>query len=228
MIIALLPVISMSQKISNLKFEQAGKKIIIYYDLHGNKDYNVKLYCSTNNGRSWGASLEQVTGDIGAFQKPGKDKMIIWDVLSERDELTGDIAFKIEASLAFKTYKSSFLPVFIPGVRLNHYPGGKNRGIWRTVLFYGLLGGSVGFKLASDHQYDLYHQASTQEDMDKYYNNASSYYGMAQTTFFIGLAVWGFDMLYYGLQGFKPVNSRVSLSYDPVFQTTNLSYVYKF
>ena len=228
LIVGLFPILCMSQYISDLHFEQAGKKIIIYYDLNGKKDYNVKVYCSTNNGKSWGSSLVKVTGDVGTFQKPGKDKMIIWDVLSERDELTGDIAFKIEASPAFKTYKSSFLPVFIPGARLNHYPRGKGIGTTKAVIFYGLAGCGVIFKVLADRQYDHYHQATTQEDMDKYYNNASTYHGLYQTALFLGIVVWGYDMLYYLFRGFEPVNNRVAVRYDQNTRAVNLTYVYKF
>jgi hypothetical protein len=217
-----------AQRIRNVHFEQEGKKVIIYYDLEGKKNYQVSIFCSTDGGSSWGEPLRAVTGDVGQNQKPGRNRKIIWDVLAEREKLEGEIMFKIKAVEALKTYKSSFMAVAIPGARLKHYPGGESRGGIRAVLFYGCMAGSLGCKIASDNYYDKYHKAVTQEDMDKYYTSANNYWGMTTTLFFIGVAAWGFDMLYYGLQGFKPVQHHVSLSYDPALRAAGLSYVYKF
>ena len=99
------------------------------------------------------------------------------------------------------------MPVFIPGIRINHYPGGKNRGAIKAVVFYGMIGSSILFKLGSDKQYKLYHDATSQEDMDKYYDKANTYYQMSQATLIVGITVWALDMLIFGAKGFKPVNN---------------------
>ncbi len=226
--IFLLPLFSFSQQISNIHFEQAKQKILIYYDLLGNNDhYNIEVFCKNTDERSWGRSLKHVTGDVGTKQKPGEN-MIIWDVLKERDELKGNIEFRIEATPSVKTYKSTFLPVFIPGARLNQYPGGKNRGIFKAVAFYGLVGSSVLFKLASNRQYDLYHQATTQEDMDRYYEKANNYYQVFQVTLYSGIAIYAIDFIFQATRGFKPVNNRVAMGYDPVINSMYLTYIHKF
>jgi len=94
----LVPLLSFSQQVENIHFEQAGKQIHIYYDLHGEGTFNVKVYCSTNDGRTWGQPLQKITGAAGANQQPGVNKEIIWDVLAEREKLAGEIRFKIEAA----------------------------------------------------------------------------------------------------------------------------------
>ena len=86
-----------SQQISNIRFEQVGNMINIYYDLSGEGEYDVKIYCSQNGGISWGSPLNKVTGAVGKGQKAGANKKIIWDVLAETDDLEGDIKFKVEA-----------------------------------------------------------------------------------------------------------------------------------
>lgn len=85
-----------AQVVSNVHFEQIGKQIHIYYDLNGEENYNIIIYCSEDNGNNWGSSLVNVSGDVGEPQEHGTDKLIIWEVLEERDKLSGEIGFKIE------------------------------------------------------------------------------------------------------------------------------------
>ena len=99
LLIFLLPLFSFSQKVENIRFEQAGKEIHIYYDLEGDETYTVQVFCSTDNGQSWGEPLKYVAGAVGENQIPGKGKMVVWDVLSEREKLSGDIRFKLKVSL---------------------------------------------------------------------------------------------------------------------------------
>jgi hypothetical protein len=86
-----------SQKVSNIHFEQAGKQIHIYYDLEGKQNFNIQVYCSTDNGQSWGNPLKKVSGAVGHNQKAGNNKKIIWDALAEREKLIGNIRIKIVA-----------------------------------------------------------------------------------------------------------------------------------
>jgi uncharacterized protein (TIGR02145 family) len=97
LLLFLLPLFSYSQKVENVHFEQVGKQIHIYYDLEGEDIYNVAVFCSTNNGKTWGEPLQKVSGDAGENIKSGKDKEVVWDVLKERERLSGNISFKIEA-----------------------------------------------------------------------------------------------------------------------------------
>ena len=92
-----MPLFAFSQKVDNIRFEQVGKQINIYYDLQGEGNCNVNIYYSEDGGNTWGSSLVNVTGAVGENQKPGANKMIIWDVLKDKDKLSGEIKFKIEA-----------------------------------------------------------------------------------------------------------------------------------
>ncbi len=96
-VLLFLPLFSFSQKITNVHFEQAGKQIIIYYNLKGKGNFTVTAYCSTDNGNSWGNALQQVSGDVGENITPGYNKKIVWDVLKEQDKLVGNVIFKINA-----------------------------------------------------------------------------------------------------------------------------------
>ena len=90
-------VCSFGQTVSNVDAYQEGKNIIITYDT--DKAGSVgDVYCSTDGGRTWGAPLKQVTGDVNK-QVPAGSHRIVWDVLSEREKLAGEnICFKVEAN----------------------------------------------------------------------------------------------------------------------------------
>jgi tetratricopeptide (TPR) repeat protein len=88
-----------AQAVSNIHFEKTGKLIDVYYDLLPVDDnvYTVRIFCNNDNWEVWGSPLVKVTGEIGANVKPGYNKKVTWDVLSEQDKLVGDIKFKLEA-----------------------------------------------------------------------------------------------------------------------------------
>ncbi len=103
-LVLVLPLLSFSQKVENIHFEQVGKQIHIYYDLEGSDAYTLQVFCSTDNGNHWGEPLKYVSGAVDENQKQGKGKMIVWDVLTEKEKLSGEIQFKIEAFPSNKGY----------------------------------------------------------------------------------------------------------------------------
>ena len=90
-------VCSFGQMVSNVDAYQEGKNIIITYDT--DKAGSVgDVYCSTDGGRTWGEALRQVTGDVNKLVPAGRHR-IVWDVLSEREKLSGaNICFKVVAN----------------------------------------------------------------------------------------------------------------------------------
>ena len=90
-------VCSFGQTVSNVDAYQEGKNIIITYDT--DKAGSVgDVFCSTDGGRTWGAPLKQVCGDVNK-QVPAGSHRIVWDVLSEREKLAGEnICFKVEVN----------------------------------------------------------------------------------------------------------------------------------
>ena len=90
-------VCSFGQTVSNVDAYQEGKNIIITYDT--DKAGSVgDVYCSTDGGRTWGEALRQVTGDVNKLVPAGRHR-IVWDVLSEREKLSGaNICFKVVAN----------------------------------------------------------------------------------------------------------------------------------
>jgi len=99
----LIPVDGLAQKIENVHPEIEGEKIHIYYDLTGieaDQSVNVKVYMSTDGGKTYGESLRSISGDVGVIVGPGKNRCAIWDVFEEVDELVSvNVKFKVKADL---------------------------------------------------------------------------------------------------------------------------------
>ena len=89
-------VCSFGQTVSNVDAYQEGKNIVITYSL-SEAGMVSAVYCSTDGGRTWGAPLRHVSGDVNKSVSAGSHR-VVWDVLSEREHLKGEnICFKVEA-----------------------------------------------------------------------------------------------------------------------------------
>jgi formylglycine-generating enzyme required for sulfatase activity len=101
-----------AQKVSNVRAEQRGQEIVVFYSLETDSPCEVNLVLSQNNGATWSSALKNVSGDVGKNITAG-NKQITWNVLEEREQLVGDqIQFKVVAN-----GKKSFEPtmVFVEG-----------------------------------------------------------------------------------------------------------------
>jgi hypothetical protein len=87
-----------AQNITNVVAEAVGSKIIVRYDIeNANPDqlFEVALYSSKNN---FSESLPAVSGNgVGLSVSSGKDRVIIWDVLKDVKEFTGQYSFEVRA-----------------------------------------------------------------------------------------------------------------------------------
>ena len=92
---------SNAQRIENVYPDVTGEKIHIYYDLLDISAYesvNVKVFMSTDGGKTYGEALKSVTGDVGLVTGPGERRCIIWDVFKDIDELVSvNVKFKVRA-----------------------------------------------------------------------------------------------------------------------------------
>ena len=90
--------VAFSQKVSNVDAYQEGKNIVITYSL-SEAGMVSTVYCSTDGGRTWGAPLRHVSGDVNKSVSAGSHR-VVWDVLSEREHLKGEnICFKVEVEV---------------------------------------------------------------------------------------------------------------------------------
>jgi formylglycine-generating enzyme required for sulfatase activity len=101
-----------AQKVSNIRAEQLGQDIMVFYSLETSSPCEVSLLLSQDNGVSWGSPLKNVSGDVGKNISAG-EKQITWKVLEEQEYLVGDkMKFKVTAN-----GRKSFEPemVFVEG-----------------------------------------------------------------------------------------------------------------
>jgi len=89
------------QDITNVRAFQENNKAVIVYDLLSTdpkKEFYVKLFASTDGGKTYGNMLSEVTGDANGIVKAGNGKMAVWDVLKESNSAKADFVFRLDAS----------------------------------------------------------------------------------------------------------------------------------
>lgn len=94
---------TISQSVDNVRAVQSGDDILIYYDLNHPSGgmFGIEVFCSENGGASWGNALQQIEGDANTQVSTGTNRKVVWHVLAERSELTGDqIQFEVRATPA--------------------------------------------------------------------------------------------------------------------------------
>ena len=98
LLIIVLPIFIYAQEVSNIQATQQAKNVIITYDLSGEDKYEVEIFFTIDDGKTWQGPLKQVTGNVGKKQVEGFNKQIIWDVLAEGKEISTYIQFKVVAT----------------------------------------------------------------------------------------------------------------------------------
>jgi hypothetical protein len=125
--------VSHSQKITNVDFEVTGNIVKISYDIDGcsgDKNYDIRLLLG-KDGKLTEIS-HGLSGDIENVPC-GSSNTITWDVLSDRQELTGRIYFAVEVQRWHSTMH-----------RNEESDAGKpwSRRSWKADK--GYIGGSIG------------------------------------------------------------------------------------
>ena len=134
-ILLVLCLSAQAQKVSNIRAEQRGQDIVVFYTLETISPCEVSLLLSQDNGYTWSAPLKNVSGDVGKNIVAG-EKKISWKVLEEREQLVGDkVKFKIKTSkgiekvvLTNREYRKQYNDGEFPG-----------QGILGLGSFFGLM-----------------------------------------------------------------------------------------
>ncbi|HEX6225506.1 MAG TPA: hypothetical protein VFZ52_13910 [Chryseolinea sp.] len=168
-----------SQEIRGVDFEVIGNTIKIRYDIGGcsdNETYDVKLSLKVD-----GKSTEVINGLSGDVKNVacGNSRLIVWDVLSDRDELKGKISFAVHIE---RVYHSP------PQTQKAKEEKGWSRRSWKADK--GYIGGSIGiftpYQTYSPIPYDL-------EQHGLFLNTTVAYLpslflGISSTIFVYGIA----------------------------------------
>lgn len=103
-------------QVKNVRFKDKGNSIVVYYDLLGKfgKKYEISLFLSDDYGRTFKIRPVTIRGDVGKDIKPGKYKMIIWNIEEDYPNgLNGDgFVFAVHAELQKEAKK---WPYFLIG-----------------------------------------------------------------------------------------------------------------
>ena len=109
--------------------------------------------------------------------------------------------------------------VLVPGLGQHRVNYGDKSGVWTTVGVYGLIAGSITLYLCSNNEYDKYHQATEQSEMDKHFDNAQGLRGFAYATLAGAAAWWIYDIVDVYKEGKRNVSrygdNRAYVSYFP-------------
>lgn len=101
--IIILAIVSASlsaQTVTNIRAQQEGRDIVVYYDLSDKAD--VSLYVRFNSKRQ---KVSMLSGDVGKSVDWGNRKKIIWHVLDEKGStfLQNNVVFTVRANAPYKT-----------------------------------------------------------------------------------------------------------------------------
>ncbi|MFC2111789.1 hypothetical protein ACFLTA_00830 [Bacteroidota bacterium] len=216
---------SYSQRIENVYPEIAGDKIHIYYNLIGitaDQSVIVKVFMSTDGGKTYGEPLESVVGDVGVVNGPGKGKCIIWDVFEDVDELVSvNVKFKINADLLqSEQYNQSIERKF----KLNLNANLGSKGILETKSYGFNLKGVIylkqlGLGLRGDYYKTFREKINYSDPTDPenhIYSDTGYYWGYA------GGAVIEYDLLRnskYSLYPFLYLGqTKILYKYNPEYK----------
>lgn len=110
-----------SERIENVRYSVTDDKmIVIYYDLIGRGTYNISVKVSTDNGRTFLTTPKALSGDVGDNIRQGVSKRIVWDVLRDVRELSGDVVFEV-----FAVAESNNLKGPLTGMEFVKIPAGS-------------------------------------------------------------------------------------------------------
>lgn len=122
--------------------------------------------------------------------------------------------------------------VLVPGLGQHRVTYGDKSGVWTTVGVYGLIAGSITFYLCSNSEYDKYHEATEQSDMDKHFDNAQGFRGLAYATLAGAAAWWIYDIIDVYKEGKRNVSrygdNRAYVSYFPQNNGFGIGYTLNF
>lgn len=90
-----------AQNVSNVRVQQEGQDIAIYYDLDGKADISVRTV-----NLKYDINSQYLNGDIGKVSE-GKDKKIIWHVLKDMNKdkyQTNNLIVEVSAKAPYRTF----------------------------------------------------------------------------------------------------------------------------
>lgn len=129
-----------AQEFSIKKVEVAGDMVRVYYDLMDtdiNRTYTISLFSSKDNFIS---PLDKVNGDIGLEVKPGGNKVITWNAMTELgNDFDGEVALEVRGRVYIPFVRLDGLQKTIKRGKINEltWTGGTQQNILNFDLYKG-------------------------------------------------------------------------------------------
>lgn len=102
-----------AQTVEDVSFYQDDQFVLVSYDLLGaaTQSYTVELYLSLDSGKTFSGPLQYVSGDVGNQVKTGRNLLIRWDAIQEKEQLISyDVVFWVMAKRSFD-YEPEMVPI---------------------------------------------------------------------------------------------------------------------
>jgi hypothetical protein len=180
--------------------------------LHARQSFDIQVFVSLDNGKTFQGPLEYVSGDIRAVS-PDINRKIIWNFYPEMPEFGGEkVIFKLEGKLNQKeeekrimqlgTTSSVWQSLVLPGWGSSRVRGTKNP--WYIgAAAYGLVGSGIFLKLSGDKNYRDYQTIQNPETARTTLDKAQQQQKLSQYLLIGGGAIWLGDVVYTLIRGSK-------------------------
>ena len=209
-----------SQSTINIKIELNKTKYIV-------KKYNVSLSITPEPTSTTRNNIYNFLSDkpIGIYTIIVNNRTINNEDFSQKEILKLDY---------LGGPSNALLSVLVPGLGVKNVTGGSKSGIKRTLLTYGCIATGIGFKLYSNSEYNKYHEATSQIEMDRYYSSANSSNKLFYVFTATGIGIWIYDIVWVAKKGFENkkeqdfYKNKLNVYYNPNSKAVMMSYKINF
>lgn len=173
----------LAQTIENVQLSVKDNVIKVSYDLNncpGNRVYDIGVKFKTDDDHK--ITANSLTGDTKRTTC-GTGKSVFWHPLTEGKEIKGNLAAIVQIEHTYYKRKAGAGPaaalcsVVLPGwgdYYVTPRKEGSLRAYWLVSAAYlCCVGGAIGEHANYTNRYNLYHKATTQTDIDNYYDMAN-------------------------------------------------------
>lgn len=247
------PVLAQEILLRPVEVDKKNKLIYIPYQLRDERsliyEYNIRLFYSQDNGRTFQGPLQYLQGHSGPHILPGEDKLIVWEYLKDNPHFDGlNLKFKV-----WSVFEKSVMNLAGPEAALHslYLPGKGNakvrflkhshRWLYLTGSVAALLGGGIWLRTRANQHYQAYLQAPNFAEADPLFAKARRGYGWGNALLIAGGSLWLGDILQTVWQGIRnrkkqrqiqeknaPLPIHLRLSYYPGEGGRTVSLGFKF
>ena len=236
-----------AQQVSNVTMRKVNNSIEVIFDLSGAKNLRINLEIMFIEKTTEEQIIPKtISGELQNVS-PGKGKIIIWHVLSDRQYVDAEL----KATVTISDYQyinapaklnstvggpqNAFLSMLLPGlgdVFVNDNDKVAIKPTYITLCFLSSAGLALYCRSESKKYYEAYQTSVQQYEINSNYENAVYYNDNAKLMTGIACTIWAVDVIRVAAKGFSnrkwtnSSNSAGHLIFKPGI--TNATLVYHF